>query len=245
MGPVSQEYLTVCHYFFFMLVPISLPVTLMSSAGDSTVIVGSDVTVTCTVKLHSAVLPSEIFLLTVDAQLSRDGTPLTLTGPLVTGTTYTYTTQLNSFGIRDSGRYLCTATIRPHPASTYLTGTEILCDTLRLQASKFTCIVYCTSYLTCMHALITASLPPVNVRATQSSSFGPVEVSWSPPTSDGVNITGYRIFYGSGQNVSVPSVITYIGLVVKNSYVGQTVSLRSEAGQLYSEHINVTIGEYI
>ena len=92
--------------------------------------------------------------------------------------------------------------------------------------------------------MITASAPPVNVQASQSSSAGPVEVSWSPP-SDGANIiTGYRLFYGNGQNVSVPSVITYIGLVVKGSYIGQTVSLRSEADQLYSELINVTIGEY-
>ena len=92
--------------------------------------------------------------------------------------------------------------------------------------------------------MITASAPPVNVQASQSSSAGPVEVSWSPP-SDGANIiTGYRLFYGNGQNVSVPSVITYIGLVVKGSYIGQTVSLQSEADQLYSELINVTIGEY-
>ena len=70
-----------------------------------------------------------------------------------------------------------------------------------------------------------------------------MEVSWSSP-SDGANIiTGYRIFYGNGQNVSVPSVITFIGLVVDESYVGQTVSVRSETGQLYSDIINATVGE--
>ena len=84
----------------------------------------------------------------------------------------------------------------------------------------------------------TASAPPVNVRATQSSSSAPVEVSWSPP-SDGA--TGYRIFYGNGQIVLVPSVAAYIGLRVDGSYVGQNVSIRSESDQLYSELVNVSV----
>ena len=91
-----------------------------------------------------------------------------------------------------------------------------------------------------------ASAPPVDVVATQSSSSVPVEVSWSPP-SDGANIiTGYRIVYGSGKNTSVQSVATYIGLKVNGNYVGQNVSIHSEANQLYSELINtsVTVGEY-
>jgi hypothetical protein len=73
-----------------------------------------------------------------------------------------------------------------------------------------------------------------------------VEVSWSPP-SDGANIiTGYRIYYGSGKNASVPAVATYIGLRVNGDYVGQSISVRSEADQLYSELINtsITVGEY-
>ena len=90
---------------------------------------------------------------------------------------------------------------------------------------------------------IIASPPPLNVQATQSSFSAPVEVSWSPPSDGVIAITGYRIFYGSGQNVSVPSVITSIGLIVGESYDGQIVSLRSEADQLYSELINITVGE--
>ena len=54
------------------------------------------------------------------------------------------------------------------------------------------------------------SAPPLNVRATQSGSSAPVEVSWSPP-SDGANIiTGYRIFYGNGKNASVSAVATLV-----------------------------------
>ena len=86
----------------------------------------------------------------------------------------------------------------------------------------------------------------MNVVVTQSSSSAPVEVSWSSP-SDGANIiTGYRIFYGRGKNTSVQSVATSIGLRVSGNFVGQNVSIRSEADQLYSELINtsVTVGEY-
>ena len=88
--------------------------------------------------------------------------------------------------------------------------------------------------------------PPVDVRATQSSSSAPVEVmiSWSPPTDQGAfNITGYRIFYGSGQNISIPSpVITSVSFKVNG---GKTMFLRSESGQIYSELINVTVGKLL
>ena len=70
-------------------------------------------------------------------------------------------------------------------------------------------------------------------------------VSWSPP-SDGpaANITAYRIFYGNGENVSVPSTITGVILTLNEDSVGKTVSLRSEtdqSNQLTSQLINVTI----
>ena len=87
-------------------------------------------------ELNSAILGSEIFLLVVDAQLSRDGTPLALTGPIVTGTTFTYSTQLNSFGRSDFGNYTCRATVRPQPTSTYLIGVDVLSDTLSIKAGN-------------------------------------------------------------------------------------------------------------
>ena len=84
---------------------------------------------------------------------------------------------------------------------------------------------------------------PVDVRATQSSPSAPVEVSWSPPTEGDVNITGYRMFYSNGENVSVPVVITSVGLRVDRNYRGETVFLRSESDRLYSELVNVTVGK--
>ena len=70
-----------------------------------------------------------------------------------------------------------------------------------------------------------------------------MEVSWSPPF-DGANIiTGYRIYYGNGQSVLVPSVtaITLVGLKVDGNYVGQNVSIRSESDELNSEFVNVSV----
>ena len=112
-------------------------VSLTSNVADSIQIVGSDVLLTCTVELNLAILGSEIFLLTVNAQLSKNGTVLALAGPVVTaGTIFTYTTQLNSFQINDFGNYTCIATIRPQPTSPYLRGAEVLSDTLNLKPCK-------------------------------------------------------------------------------------------------------------
>ena len=83
--------------------------------------------------------------------------------------------------------------------------------------------------------------PPVNVEATQVSASAPVEVSWSPPSDGSTTITAYRIFYGNGENVSVPSIVTRMILSLNEDSVHQSVSLRSEADQLTSQLINVTI----
>ena len=92
----------------------------------------STVTVTCVVELGPSVMDSELSLLVVDTQLSRDGTPLTLSGPTVSGTTFTYTRRFESFGRSDSGNYTCTATIRPQPTAVYLTGSDSLTNSARI-----------------------------------------------------------------------------------------------------------------
>ena len=83
-------------------------------------------------ELSPLVVESDLSVVMVDVQLSRDGTPLTLTGPTVAGTTFIYTIQLNSFGRSDSGSYTCTATVRPHPPSTFLTESGEQSDTVRV-----------------------------------------------------------------------------------------------------------------
>ena len=107
-------------------------IVLTSSKADFIQIIGSNITLTCALKLSSSILDSEIFLLMVDVQLFRNGSPLPVFGPIVNGTTYIYTTQLNSFQRSDYGSYNCTATVRPRPTSIYLIGTEVLSNTLTI-----------------------------------------------------------------------------------------------------------------
>ena len=115
---------------------------LMSNSGnpdDVTVVVGSDLTLICTLVLNSAIMGSENALLMVEAQFSRNGISLTIASYSlsVTGTTFTYTTQLSSFGRSDSGNYTCTTTISPQPTAVYLTGNEILSSHINIRAGNY------------------------------------------------------------------------------------------------------------
>ena len=119
------------------IVPTPSSLTLTNSGGHpDAVVVGSDITLTCTLVLNSVIMGSENALLMLDAQLSRDGTPLALHSVTATGTTFTYTTMVNSFGRSDSGNYTCTATVRPQPTATYLTGIEMLSSIVDIRAGK-------------------------------------------------------------------------------------------------------------
>ena len=112
---------------------------LMSNSGnpdDVTVVVGSNLTLTCTLVLNSAIMRSENTLLMVEAQLSRSGTALALPSRSITGTTFTYTTQLDSFGRSDSGNYTCSATVRPQSSAVYLTGIEVLSSNINIRAGN-------------------------------------------------------------------------------------------------------------
>ena len=118
-------------------VPAPSTITLTSSEANSVEIIGTDVTLTCSVRLNPAILGSEIFLLTVETQLFRDGIQVVLDGPTVFGTTYTYVAQLNSFGRSDYGNYNCTATVRSQPSLTYITGVDMSFDTLSITIGRF------------------------------------------------------------------------------------------------------------
>ena len=112
-----------------------------SSRPNSFPVLGSDVTLTCTLELNSAIVASEILLVMVNVQLLRNGIPLALTEPTIRDTTFTYITQINSFGRSDSGNYTCTATVRPELALTYVTGNETLSDTVNIKAGIYIVIV--------------------------------------------------------------------------------------------------------
>ena len=124
--------------FHVYIVPMISSVVMRSSKDNPLVTVGSAVTLTCTVELGPAVVDSDLSMLVVDVQFSRDGTTLALTGPTVTGTTFTNTIMLNSFEWNDSGNYNCTATVRPQSTSMYLTGSAVLgSETIYIQAGSY------------------------------------------------------------------------------------------------------------
>ena len=99
----------------------------MLTSGPEAVMLGSDVTLICTLGLNSAIVASDLPLLMVEIRLSKDEMLLyNSTQPPATDITFTYTTQLNSIGRSDFGNYTCTATVSPQPNIIYLTGNEIL-----------------------------------------------------------------------------------------------------------------------
>lgn len=104
-------------------VPDSHSITITSSSG-SVVQNGSSVTLTCTIELDPAVRESELPLLLVDALLLKDGAddPMALTVLTLTGTTFSYTTLIDTFSDNNVGRYSCRATVRPRASSIFLTG---------------------------------------------------------------------------------------------------------------------------
>ena len=104
---------------------------LRSNKDNPIQAIGSDVILTCTVELSEVVVESNVT--EVDVQLTRNGDYQNLTGPTVNGTTFIYTTQLNSFGRNDSGNYICNATIVPNrPNNTYLTVNGSTMDSIQV-----------------------------------------------------------------------------------------------------------------
>jgi hypothetical protein len=68
------------------------------------------------------VTESELSLLTVEAQLFRDGSPLMLDAPTMSGSSFIFGFAVSSFNESNVGSYNCTATVRP-ASSQFLTGT--------------------------------------------------------------------------------------------------------------------------
>ena len=111
-------------------------VTINSNVNPpSPVLDGTDVTLTCNVTMGQGVLSSDLSLLMVNTQLSRDGTKLNRMMS-ISGTTFTYTIQLNSFGRNDSGNYTCTANVTLLQPSTYLTGIRQGTDSIEIVIGK-------------------------------------------------------------------------------------------------------------
>ena len=94
--------------FLKPLVPIPTSVIIISNPVSPVRPVESNVTVTCNVRLSPAVdVPVTVNFKVIDPV----GSLLTTTTPSVSGSTYTSTAMVNTFGRSQSGEYTCRASI--------------------------------------------------------------------------------------------------------------------------------------
>ena len=119
-----------------MFLSLTVPAPTSVTVTNGSVNVGSTVTLTCTVELSPAV---DVPVTVNTVWTGPDGFMTTNTAQPVMGstTTYTSTAMVSSFGRDQSGDYTCTATVRPNPTSTYLTGSGVLSNTTFIVARKF------------------------------------------------------------------------------------------------------------
>ena len=107
-------------FLYIITVPVSVDLSHSPLPPDLTT-EGERTTFTCTVELGPCLVDSDLSLIEVDAQLYRDGAPLSLSGPtVVTDTTLTYSTQLDLSVRNNSENYTCMATVRPRDESAYI-----------------------------------------------------------------------------------------------------------------------------
>ena len=80
---------------------------------------------------------SDLSLITVEAELFRDGNELTHDQSSHRGISYNFGVVLSSFSESDNGNYSCSATVRPRQSSSYLTGMGIgESDTVEIVVGK-------------------------------------------------------------------------------------------------------------
>ena len=98
--------------------------------------VGSTVTLTCMADLDPAIGDVPVI---VNIEL-RDpaGSPLATTAPPVSGSSYTSTTTISSFGRDQSGLYTCSATVSPSPPNSFLSDSSLRPGTLRVSTGETT-----------------------------------------------------------------------------------------------------------
>jgi hypothetical protein len=87
---------------------------------------GSNVTLTCTVKLNNYSI-ANLSTILVNASFSKNNASLTLPSleMMVDNTTFMYTTQLNLFQRNDSGNYNCTVIVSPRSRLNYTVNSTI------------------------------------------------------------------------------------------------------------------------
>ena len=227
--------------FFFNSFPVLTPTANITSSLP-TITVGSSVILTCTVAFN----PSVDVPVTVDVVWTGpNGFMIAGAAQPLFGSTALYQSDIvvTSFGKDQSGDYTCAATINSSESSAVIDSATT--------SSKITLTVGIYVILWSDSCLITkrnnsmtiiGTPAPLDVQASQVSPSEPVEVSWSPPSDGVTTITGYRIFYGNGDNASVTSDVTLVGLTTNNvSYIGQTVTVCTEIELLASPCMSAVV----
>ena len=122
----------------FVIVPPPDSVNLLSSKVNPIWPIGSNISLTCIVKLNPV---ADFSLLTAHIQLSRNENPLPPTSNLtINGTTFTYTTQLNSFERTDSGNYTCIATFRSNIS--HITMSNPVTNSINITTGKIAILMH-------------------------------------------------------------------------------------------------------
>ena len=83
--------------------------------------------------MNQELLSSNLSLLVINVSLTGPDRVTLDTEHLISGTTFTYIAQVNSFSENDAGDYTCMVTISPQLMSAYLIGTGALSGKIRLK----------------------------------------------------------------------------------------------------------------
>ena len=112
-------------------------VRITSDPAGGIGILRSQFSLMCIIELHPALIETDP--ITVELQMLKDGIPLNVSSPTVTGrTTYVYTLQLMKFQKSDAGHYFCFAHLRPEPPSSYLNESSTVINTTQVTAGSKT-----------------------------------------------------------------------------------------------------------
>ena len=120
-------------YYLMHAVPAPTSVILSSSIANLILPFGSDVILVCIVVLTSG--PGIDVPLNVNFELLRTdpaGSPLITTHPSVSGSTYSSTAMISSFGRNDSGVYTCRATASSASTNTYISVSNTVSNLTRV-----------------------------------------------------------------------------------------------------------------
>ena len=131
--------LSMYNFVNSITVPAPASIAIVSNKPNPIRPIGSTVTLTCTVELSPAVdVP-----VTVNIHLSDPaGSPLNTTLPLVSGSSYTTTAMISSFGRNQSGIYTCTMNTSSTLTSPFITSSKTRFGTFRITAGELKVVIY-------------------------------------------------------------------------------------------------------